>query len=39
MTFVGVKIWHDYKCGCDNLVQDFMGLLQPSKGLYGVITN
>jgi hypothetical protein len=35
VTIVGVKIWHDYKWGCDNLVQDCMELFQPSKSLYG----
>jgi hypothetical protein len=39
LTIVGVKICHDYKCGCDNPVQICMGLSQPSKSLYGVIIN
>jgi hypothetical protein len=35
MTIDGVKIRHDYKWGCDNLVQDCMGLLQPRKVCMG----
>jgi hypothetical protein len=47
LTTIGVKIRHDYKWGCENLVQDFIGLLQPhlvcmglsqaSLSLYGVL--
>jgi hypothetical protein len=44
LTFVGVKVWHDFKWGCDNsmssnynLVKDCMGLSQTSRKLYGIV--
>jgi hypothetical protein len=37
LTIVGVKIWHDLKWGCDNLVQNCMELLQPSKVYHNLV--
>jgi hypothetical protein len=34
LTIVGVKIWYDYKWGCDSLVKDFMGLSETSSSLW-----